>query len=224
MIAALDIETIPNPDFFDRLPEPEVATGNLKDPEKIAAKYAEAREKQREKMALSPLYGRLFCVGIATRDDRPTMAGMIHECSDAAERLLITHLFEFLAATERLPRLVTWNGTGFDLPFLFKRAAILGVSPQHHNLPPLADIAGRFSKVHTDLMTEWAGWGQYAKLGDVSEAVLNTGKLPDVDFAEFLPALQANDSQKLDRIKEYCKRDCELTLRLFDVFADSLFS
>ena len=65
MDIAFDIETIRNGSLIDRLPEPEVRTGNLKDPAKIAEKLAEAKAEQVEKMALSPLYGRVcafeFC-------------------------------------------------------------------------------------------------------------------------------------------------------------------
>ena len=56
-----DIETIPNTSMLDRLPKPKAATGNLKDPAKIAEKEAAARAEQIEKMALSPLYGRICC-------------------------------------------------------------------------------------------------------------------------------------------------------------------
>ena len=45
MIIALDIETIPNADMIARLPEPEVALGNLVDPAKIAAKKAAVKVK-----------------------------------------------------------------------------------------------------------------------------------------------------------------------------------
>lgn len=40
MDLVIDIETIPNSGMIDRLPEVEVKTGNLKDPEKIAEKIA----------------------------------------------------------------------------------------------------------------------------------------------------------------------------------------
>ena len=56
MIIALDIETIPNADMFSRLPEPEVAIGNLVDPAKIAAKKAAVKVKQIADMALDPLW------------------------------------------------------------------------------------------------------------------------------------------------------------------------
>jgi hypothetical protein len=59
MFYAFDIETMPNSSKLDSLPEPEIKTGNLKDPAKIEEKRAEARAEQIGKMALNPLYGRI---------------------------------------------------------------------------------------------------------------------------------------------------------------------
>ena len=60
-VLGFDIETIPNSGMLDRLPPVEVKAGNLKDPVKIAEKEAAAKAEQLEKMALSPLYGRVCC-------------------------------------------------------------------------------------------------------------------------------------------------------------------
>ena len=58
----LDIETMPNEEVLSLLPEPSIDS-RLKDPEKIKLAQESAREKQIEKMALSPLTGKVACIG-----------------------------------------------------------------------------------------------------------------------------------------------------------------
>jgi hypothetical protein len=70
----LDIETIPLPVAereFLRPSEADVKTGNLKDPAKIAAKIAEAREtwERGEDAALDSLQARVALIGYAIEDE-----------------------------------------------------------------------------------------------------------------------------------------------------------
>ncbi|MEO0797398.1 MAG: ribonuclease H-like domain-containing protein [Verrucomicrobiota bacterium] len=220
MIIAFDIETIPNERMIDRLPAPSVALGNLKDPAKIEAKRAEAKQKQQDSMGLDPLYGRVFCIGIA-KDDGKSFCSRIQEDSDEAESTVIQHFFG-LFNSDTLT-FTSWNGNGFDLPFIFKRAAILGICPEAWNVPALSQFTKRGSKIHIDLMALWAGYNQFQKLDDVSRVMFeDQGKL-EIDFKEFLPALKSGDEAKLTEIEDYCKRDCELTLAIFERMQGILF-
>ncbi|MEO0797331.1 MAG: ribonuclease H-like domain-containing protein [Verrucomicrobiota bacterium] len=220
MNIAFDIETIPNEQMIDRLPEPSVALGNLKDPEKIAAKKASAKQKQIDDMALDPLYGRVFCIGIA-KDDGNSICSRIEADTDDAEAIVIQHFFGLCNADALT--FTSWNGNGFDLPFIFKRAAILGISPEAWNVPALNLFTRRGSKLHIDLMDVWAGYNQFQKLDDVSRVMFDDqGKL-EIDFKDFLPALKADNTEKLTQIEEYCKRDCELTLAIFERMQGILF-
>lgn len=122
-----DIETGP-------LPEAEIAalvpafdaagvkTGNLKDPDKIAAKIAEAETSHRreffERAALDPLTGRVVAVGLVYQD--------------SGEFIVIGHddeactLREFWATCRgemgRINQMVGFNTWAFDLPFLIRRS------------------------------------------------------------------------------------------------------
>lgn len=220
MIVAFDIETIPNTSMVERLPEPSVATGNLKDEAKIATKIAEAKQSQREKMALDPLYGRVFCIGIATGSGVQAVARM-EENTDEGEVTVIENFFSYLNGGESL-RLVSWNGNGFDLPFIFKRAALLGIDCGRWNLPALSTFTRKGSQLHVDLMVEWAGYGRFQKLDDVSSAMYGEQKA-EIDFKDFLPALENKDAEKLQQIEDYCKRDCSLTLAIYERMSGILF-
>ncbi|HWV98530.1 MAG TPA: ribonuclease H-like domain-containing protein [Candidatus Acidoferrum sp.] len=122
-----DIETgpLPEPELAALMPTfdaAEVKTGNLKDPEKIAAKIAEAEASHRrefvERGALDPLTGRVIAVGL------------LYE--DSGEFVVIGHddeastLREFWRACQgemgRINQMVGFNTWSFDLPFLIRRS------------------------------------------------------------------------------------------------------
>jgi hypothetical protein len=129
----MDIETEPREDLIDVLPEPEVKTGNLKDPDKIQAKMEEARAAQIERMALDPDYGRVIAISTAYRNYegeiladcsiRATPADPADLDVDRAEAVLINDFCEFLQmhGAGRPIELVTYNGATFDIPFLLRR-------------------------------------------------------------------------------------------------------
>lgn len=126
---AVDIETIENEKMIPFLPDPEVALGNTKDPQKIKEKKSEARKKQIEKMALDPTTGRICAVGIYGNHDNDRCYYVINSISDTNEIDLISIILEYLKiATSSKPKLIiTCNGTDFDLPYIYKRAMLLKI-------------------------------------------------------------------------------------------------
>jgi len=220
MLYAFDIETIPNTEMLGRLPEPEVKTGNLKDPDKIAEKIAEAKREQIEKMALNPLYGRIACFVLLNEGNVNRVA--LPTIDDKGEAELLELLFAALGGTEDV-RLATWNGNGFDLPYVYRRALLLEVDPREFSAPSLEHWTKRYStKPHADLMQIWGGWSSqgFAKLDDVAGALLGARKL-EVDFKEFPELLKTEDGKK--KLLDYCEQDTRLTLDLFGRFQGILF-
>ena len=112
----------------------EVKTGNIKDPEKVAAKIAEAEASQRrdffDKAALDPLTGRVVAIGMLVYEER----GAWSEERGMGEGrcVIIGHddeaqtLREFWHYTQaemgRMNPMIGFNIFGFDLPFLFRRS------------------------------------------------------------------------------------------------------
>ena len=119
----LDIETAPN----ESLPEPllEELYGRI-EPTKTAIKEGKSEEYVKNKQdeikqdfALYPMTGKILGVGLLLPDtgtatyieeDEPTMLSYLND------------LF-----SRRPPRLITFNGKSFDIPYLKIRSAILGV-------------------------------------------------------------------------------------------------
>lgn len=153
-----DIETIPLSEARLALVEPEhKAPGNLKDPEKIAAAVAEKAKEWREKAALSPVTGRVAMIG--TRKGKTLgIVRLSFELDDDAildaQEIIMLDLWWQSARSALVDGqlLVSWNGHGFDIPFLIKRSWALNVP-----IPPEIHIRNPWGMQAPwiDLMREW---------------------------------------------------------------------
>lgn len=215
---AFDLETIPNKAMIEFMPEPEVALGNLKDPEKIKEKIAEAKVKTIDKMALSPLYGRVCSAsfyGETTQEYR-----VIPEISDAAEIELINYIFKEIATVDRI-KIITWNGINFDFPFVYKRAAMLRV-PLPENCPCLKYWSHKYmSDVHCDLMQELCNWNIQDKitLDLAGKLFLGEGKTKR-DYSTYVSLIESGQGNLIG-IDNLC--DTKLTFDLYQLFSQYLF-
>lgn len=221
MIFALDIETIPNTDCIPFLPEPEISKV-LKDPAKIAAAKSEAKQEQQAKMALDAMTGRVCCfAGVGESGGEPfSCMATANGTDDASEAALIGMIFTALGRKDA--RIVTYNGMGFDLPFIYKRAMILGIQLGEFGAPPLSTWTKRYSTDrHCDLMQVWCGWNnKYEKLDNVAAMVLRERKI-EIDVTTFPELMQTKEGR--DKISEYCLKDTELTWRLWKKMEGYLF-
>jgi len=129
-IFTFDIETTCNPDaesIFEPVFEPD---SRLVDPEKIANSIKEKREKWLEDGALRAERGKALIVG-AKFDAGPFLTYepdqfIVYETD--AERHLVQHFWEAIDIhVQRGHTIAGWNILGFDLPFMLRRAMILGV-------------------------------------------------------------------------------------------------
>ncbi len=112
----------------------EVKTGNIKDPEKVAAKIAEAEASQRreffDRAALDPLTGRVVAIGMLVFPEgggqRSEVGGEDGRCVIIGHDDEAQTLREFWQHTQaemgRMNPMIGFNIFGFDLPFLFRRS------------------------------------------------------------------------------------------------------
>lgn len=207
----IDIETYPNADMVDRLPEPKV-DARVKDPVKIEAKRAEGRQKQIDDMALSPLYGKVACIGYMKGNTKGIRIG-----EDEAEIIndFFGHIISFKES--KSPKIVTWNGMGFDIPFIYKRAMILGIKPT----VSMSYFMKRYqTETHCDLMQIWCNWYGMEKLDNVAQALLDEGK-QEFDFRTIKDLIKTEEGR--GAIAKYCMQDVEITSKLFYKMANVLF-
>lgn len=221
MILSLDIETMADAARIAALPEPK-AKKNLVDPAKIKADIAEKKAKQVENAAKYPISGRIICIGI--HGDAP---GMHHSScvgtSDDDERSLLQGLFDNYLNDPEI-RLVTFNGNHFDLPFIYRRAIMLGVSPKHFGAPPLSIWTKKFGNDrHVDMMTVWAGSDHIAdadSLADVAQAILGETRAEE-EYEKFPELMQTEEGRK--HIADACLHHTELTYRIYERALGTLF-
>ena len=216
---SLDIETIPNEEMIQCLPEVEVAA-NLKDPAKIEEKRKEAKQKQINKMALNPFYGRAcsysWCCGKGK--GHVTIAAI----SDADEISLINSLLSLLTIAEvHTNKIITWNGMNFDFPFIFTRAAILKIT-MPDDVPGLRYWTKKYSQEpHCDLMQELAGWNieRRTNLDEAGRVFLGRGKT-ERDYKAYADLIKSGQGEIIGADNE-C--DAVLTWDLYEYLENYLF-
>jgi DNA polymerase elongation subunit (family B) len=204
MIYAIDIETAQNEEAIKWLPDVEPAS-RLKDPEKIKANIEAKKQEQIDKMALTPEFGKIACIGIWGEEKQEVLVG--------EEKEILKNFFSFLKGVlVQNADIVTYNGKGFDFDFIFKRAIF-------HELAKLHDMKAWTDKFkayhHIDLMTEYCKYGQFLKLDLLAEIYLGEKKI-DFDVKQIPELLKTEEG--IEKLKEYCLKDCELTYRLAKKF------
>lgn len=126
------------------------------------------------------------------------------------EKTIIERFFKLIDNYK--PVLVSWNGSGFDLPVLNYRALFHGVSAPTYwdvghfdNGMKWSNYLSRFQWQHIDLMDVIAGYQMrtVAPLDDIAKLCGFPGKLA-TDGSAVLDLYQAND---IKAIRDYCETD-----------------
>ena len=208
-----DIETgaLPESEIAAMMPpfDPaEVKTGNLKDPDKIAAKLAEAEANHRrdfiERAALDPLTGRVVAIGMLyLAGGRFDVIG--HD--DEAQTLR-----EFWQACRgemgRVHQMVGFNIYQFDLPFLFRR------SWRHRVEVPFGIRRGRYwADEMVDLRDNWQ-LGDRQSRGSLDSISKHLGLGAKNGEGKAFAELWRTDREQA---VAYLRNDVELTARVAGV-------
>lgn len=126
------------------------------------------------------------------------------------EKVLVEKFFSLIDNYK--PVLVSWNGSGFDLPVLNYRALFHGVSAPTYwdvghfdNGMKWSNYLSRFQWQHIDLMDVIAGYQMrtVAPLNDIAKLCGFPGKL-ETDGSAVLELYQADNVQA---IRDYCETD-----------------
>jgi predicted PolB exonuclease-like 3'-5' exonuclease len=216
-ILAFDIETIPDVDVGRRVlgmdgTDAEVVTGMLEQ------RLTETGGK-RDFPHLP--HHRIVTIGVAWLDpqsDRFRLGTCGGDSPD--ERTQLQELFAILGKSRPSPRLVSWNGGGFDLPVIRYRAMAHGLAApelyRHDGEWKWNNYQNRYHDMHVDLMDVLSGYGASARvgLGTLSEVVGLVGKrfVDEPVHAHWLRGEHA-------LVREYCKLDVVETLLLFLLWA-----
>jgi len=178
LVTILDIETIAQPESEIRsklqpFDANKVALGVLKDPDKIMAKIMEAEANhgnaEVERAALSAETGIVAISGM--------MNDSLHQFADSEEDVIEKTFDKMMQVFSGGGIISGWNVKGFDLPFLVKRAWLIGVKVPARIFNPLKPRYP-WSDSIIDLMEVWKA-GQYTEKHTSLNAALRHLGLPE---------------------------------------------
>jgi predicted PolB exonuclease-like 3'-5' exonuclease len=169
----------------------------------------------------APLYlQRVVAIGCALREGASLRVWSLGEITDPEPELIR----RFFDGVERYtPQLVSWNGSGFDLPVLHHRALMHGVAaPRYWDWGDdnrefkFNSYLGRYHTRHLDLMDVLAGYQPRASAGLDAMARLCgfPGKL-GMDGSAVAGAVAAG---RLADVRNYCEIDVMNTYLVYQRF------
>ena len=199
-----DIETIPDIDGCRRLYD----LHGLSDDDVARAVFHLRRQKSGNEFLRHHLH-RIVAISAVLRSGDQFRVWSLGTAESSEEDLLQ----RFFSGIERYtPRLVSWNGSGFDLPVIHYRSLLYPVNGAHYWETGQNDSSfrynnyhSRFHERHTDLMDVLAAFQAraHASLEEIANLCGFPGKM-GMSGAGVWDAYQAG---KIESIRNYCETD-----------------
>ena len=215
-ILVFDIETIPDVAGLRR-----VWDLGADAPDDAVVELAFQRRRQATGSDFLPLHlHRVVAISCALREGNAIKVWSLGQAKDG-EAELVKRFFDGI--DKYTPQLVSWNGSGFDLPVLHYRALLHGVTAARYWDLGEDDrdfkwnnYISRFHARHTDLMDLLAGYQNraFAPLDEIAQLSGLPGKL-GMDGAKVWDAWREG---KIEAIRDYCETDVANTYLLFQRF------
>lgn len=205
-VLAFDIETIPDLDGGRKL----YGLEGLSDDDVAKAMFNIRREKVGHEFLATHLQ-RVLAVSVVyrnTQQDKFAVWTLGEE--NSSEKEIVQNFFD--GVDKYTPTLVTWNGSGFDLPVLHYRALVNGVQAPRYwdtgeddNSFKWNNYISRFHNRHTDLMDVLAGYNNraFAPLDDIAILLGLPGKM-GMSGDKVWDAYQEGN---IKGIRDYCETD-----------------
>jgi len=228
-----DIETTAQPlESFDEVQQEYL----LREAEKIPDETAKAtkREEITRMFALWPLTGQAVCIAMLNAESQRGQVLFLAEdyeddaeagpvefvpCADEVELLTA-----FWDVARHYDEVITFNGRGFDVPFLYLRSAVLNVPISKRNW-----LGYRYStEPHCDLAEQLTFYGVSGREGAARKFNLDfyckafgidSPKAHGVTGMDVGTLLAAGQHRE---IAEYCLRDVRATVELYRIWKDRL--
>ncbi|MHB1543664.1 MAG: 3'-5' exonuclease [Gammaproteobacteria bacterium] len=213
-VLAFDIETIPDIDLGSRL----YGLEGLADAEQFEALLQKRRQDASGSEFMPIHLHRVIVIGMVLK----TPEGLRCFSLGTGVPTERERIERFFAGLERwIPRLVSWNGTQFDLPVLNYRSLRYGISAarywetgERHSDFRFNNYLARFHWRHTDLMDVLGGYQAGRNSVRLAEAAQLVGLPGKLGFAGD-QVLEQYLKGQLERIDRYCETDALTTYLLF---------
>lgn len=229
-----DIETTALPlDLFDDVQQEYLFRDAGRQPEELARKARQAEIQQQ--MSLWPLTAKVVCVAMLNLD---SCRGQVLFLADdfepgsdeagAVEFVPCVDELEMLTAfwdvVKHYESIVTFNGRGFDVPFLYLRSALLNVPISRKDW-----LGYRYqTEPHCDLAEQLTFYGVSGREGAARRFNLDFYcKVFGIESPKShgVTGMDVNHLVAEGRYREiadYCLRDVQATLRLYQIWRDRL--
>lgn len=203
-VLVFDIETIPDIESGRKL----YNLDNLSDEDTAKALFA-LRKKKVGHQFLSHHLQKIVAISLVMQAGQDIRVWSLGD-NDADEPELISRFFSGLE--KHVPTLVSWNGSGFDLPVLHYRALLHGIqAPLYWETGENTshfrwnNYLNRFHYRHLDLMDVLAGYQNkaFAPLDEIATLLGFPGKM-GMSGAHVFDAYLAGD---IEGIRNYCETD-----------------
>lgn len=176
-----------------------------------STKAVEVAEQAWRKTSFDGGAGCIAVASIAIDDDPPIR--FFSDSWQSNEQLILMDLFETLSqsydpSVMTRPCFIGHNHIAFDLPFIWKRAIILGIRP-----PSFLPRSPRpwDSDIVFDTMTQWAGTGNRISM----DALCSALGIPGKDGMDGSQVWDYVRDGKIAEVAEYCAADVERTRAIY---------
>jgi predicted PolB exonuclease-like 3'-5' exonuclease len=215
-VLAFDIETVPDVAGLRLLHEIDASV-----PDRDVAEFAFRERRARNGQDFLPLHlQRVIAIACALREGDTFRCWSLGN-PDSSESDLIGRFFDGI--DKYTPQLVSWNGSGFDLPVLHYRSLVHGVcAPRYWDMGEedrefkFNNYLSRYHTRHTDLMDLLSMYQPRATapLDDLARLLGFPGKL-GMDGSKVWDAYLAGG---IADIRNYCETDAVNTYLVFQRF------
>lgn len=204
-VMVFDIETVPDVEGGRRL----YGLEGLDDKDTAQVMFTKRREQTGDSEFLPLHLHRVVAISIVLRSGENFKVWSLGDL-DSDEREIVSRFFDGIDRYS--PTLVSWNGSGFDLPVLHYRSLVHGVvAPRYWDTGDddrdfrWNNYLNRFHARHTDLMDVLAGYqGRGAAPLDQVATLLGCPGKMGMSGAAVWDQYQAGE---LEAIRNYCETD-----------------
>lgn len=208
-----DIETIPDqtPGALEDHCAAVTAPAQYKKADSIEAWLNENRNSEGEASWLKTSFdggvGQICVIGYAIGGQAPETF-QVADLGRDAERAMLSQFFSVMGAIGPRSTLVGHNIVGFDIPFLWKRAMVLGVKPPFtlpRNPKPWSELV-----IDTMLM-----WYATQRAGVSMDRICRLLGIPGKDGMTGADVWPAVRDGRIDEVAAYCRGDVERTRAMY---------
>ena len=206
-VLAFDIETIPDVNGGRRLLE---LDDSVSDHDIAEAMFAKRREKTGNDFIATHLQKVVAISAVYRNTVKDQFSVWTLADEDSSEKEIVQNFFDGI--DKHTPTLVTWNGSGFDLPVLHYRGLLNSVQAARYwdlgeddNNFKWNNYIGRFHQRHTDLMDVLAGYNNraFAPLDEIAVLLGLPGKM-GMSGSKVWSQFEAGE---IKAIRDYCETD-----------------